>query len=1609
MFSALDGVTAHLPVLPVSSTMKMNISPLIHRAVLLHVAALAVSGAAWAQSEPSQLSPEVAPEIPTLRSPRAEEVGTPSGKGLVPGFAPLPGLPLDTTFDSVCWLPQGPGLTRLGDANIAPDHPTSGCVTCVVPHPTDQNTLYIGTANGGVWKTTNALSTNVRWKPLTDDQLSLSIGGLARDTSDATGNTLVAGFGRRSSFGGRGGAQKGLLRTTDGGTTWTKLGETAMAGRAFVGLAVRGSTFLMAVLSTDNGTLPGLYLTTDTGATFTNISGLGGSGLPAGAVTHLAGDPSNLSRFYVHVASNGVYRSTNSGVTWTNISAGNAAANVASMALAVGNDGTLFAAELAGTSRVYRSTNQGGTWTQMDSVLANTGGNLGGFTVDPVNSNICYLSGLYVRATFPFSGRVVRGNASLAAGSQWASIASTSGLGVGTAPHTDSRVLAFNIGNRLIEGDDGGIYELNIANVGSEGDGAGGGGMWRSLNGDLRVCEMHSVAYDRVSRIFIGGSQDTAFQEQQSPGIPVAGTAGWKNTSNGDGGDAAIDFLTTPGQSIRYGSSQFLAGFFRAIYDANNNQISRAFPATTLTGGGTAIVRGGASNNMPFTTPLAMNAVAGGRLIISGNSNVYESLDQGNTVTQIDTGFGMNQLTKIAYGGKLSGVAVPGVVFYGQGANIRYRTAASGAVTNTIANPGGTVQSIAFDPENWKTAFIVGTTAVYSANDIPANGAAAFTNITGNLTGVGTFHTIDYLTLPGGNAIMVGTDLGAYIMRVASPGVWKTLGDNLPHAPVYDAHFDAAGQVLAVTTLGRGAFLYDFKPTKTTGQYGETFQAYTDGTSVLAPGAGELFSNQLGTTAKVTDANERMLQLTADGTGGTFTAFRLPDLNPGAPITAFSAKWNATIYGDGIFDDLADGFSFNFGPLGTVTGAAFTDGTFANEDGFNAGLTVSVRTYVGATPGYYVRVNGTTVPGGFVSKPSANWGSFDPTRHVFEVDWRIDTGLTLRVDGVPIFTNLATPGYIPAAGHRFVFGARTGGSVEECRLDNIAIISGGVLTPIPAIAPYQFSSDFPGPGQTADKTFDGNAATKWLTLDYTGFIGASFSAAKTVRAYTLTASEDVPARDPAAWDFQTGNDGVLWTQHGAQCAQFFQNRGERRTFVVANPAANSKFRMLISENHEAAEIQLSEFQPWELTPVPPQIIVTNANDSGVGSLRRAVADAAAFTNAVITFAPALSGGTITLASEIVAATPLGATIDASALSAGLTIDGGAGTNRLFAINGGATLNLTALTLTGGDGTGSFANDAGGAIFNAGTLALDRCTLAGNSSTLVGGAINNVATLNLTRCTFANNGSSFGGALSNYSLATLTHCTLAGNSASSNGGGIDNGNGAGIVLTLANSIIAGNTASFGSDINNFNGTVTRVGANLVQGYTGVPATGGGTISNAAPLLAPLDNYGGPTKTRALILNSPARNTSVGSAITSDQRGFPIVSGTPDIGAYEAGTLTNYNAWIWETLPASATNGQHLAVGDYDGDGATNGDEFIALTNPTDVASRFRIVSAVRNAVNLDVTFTSVVGRHYSLEYTSDFASYVIPATGIVGTGSPITIPLGPVTGFPRFFVRARVGP
>ena len=110
-----------------------------------------------------------------------------------------------------------------------------------------------------------------------------------------------------------------------------------------------------------------------------------------------------------------------------------------------------------------------------------------------------------------------------------------------------------------------------------------------------------------------------------------------------------------------------------------------------------------------------------------------------------------------------------------------------------------------------------------------------------------------------------------------------------------------------------------------------------------------------------------------------------------------------------------------------------------------------------------------------------------------------------------------------------------------------------------------------------------------------------------------------------------------------------------------------------------------------------QVTVTNANDSGGGSLRQAITSVP--VGGTINFAAALSGQTISLTSgTLTIAKSL--SIDASSLAGGLTVANN-GSARVFTVNTGHQVAIDRLTITGGG------NGSGGGIHNQATLGLIR--------------------------------------------------------------------------------------------------------------------------------------------------------------------------------------------------------------------------------------------------------------------------------------------------------------
>jgi hypothetical protein len=208
--------------------------------------------------------------------------------------------------------------------------------------------------------------------------------------------------------------------------------------------------------------------------------------------------------------------------------------------------------------------------------------------------------------------------------------------------------------------------------------------------------------------------------------------------------------------------------------------------------------------------------------------------------------------------------------------------------------------------------------------------------------------------------------------------------------------------------------------------------------------------------------------------------------------------------------------------------------------------------------------------------------------------------------------------------------------------------------------------------------------------------------------------------------------------------------------------------------------------------------VTNTNDYGVGSLRRAIEMANNKTGAdTIVFDESLAGKTITLTSGEISITDalniIGFNKDTITISGGWTGAAGTGSKIFYVSDGDYSSNLK-VSMSGLKLTAGYSSGYGGAIYNTENLSLDRLTISDNNASS-GGAIFSNSTLTISNSLISGNvaATDGGGIYSLSSLISLNN-TIAGNSASVGGGLLSYGS-----LQLDNTIIADNNAKTNGDI------------------------------------------------------------------------------------------------------------------------------------------------------------------------------------------------------------------
>jgi hypothetical protein len=235
---------------------------------------------------------------------------------------------LRTADPALPWTSLGPAPLR-GTPPYQQTPPWSGRGTSIAVAPTNDQTAYLGTADGGVWKTTDD---GVHWAPVFDAEPTLAIGAVAVDPANA--NVVYAGTGE-SNWALQGQEillGNGIYRSTDGGSSWTHSSIPFASGYMGGGCAVSSlavdpdatNVVVAAVFcpGTTASCATALIRSTDGGASWALPAGLPCSqGSREDEPPTATFDPAHPSTWYATISATGgdagIWKSTDSGATWT--------------------------------------------------------------------------------------------------------------------------------------------------------------------------------------------------------------------------------------------------------------------------------------------------------------------------------------------------------------------------------------------------------------------------------------------------------------------------------------------------------------------------------------------------------------------------------------------------------------------------------------------------------------------------------------------------------------------------------------------------------------------------------------------------------------------------------------------------------------------------------------------------------------------------------------------------------------------------------------------------------------------------------------------------------------------------------------------------------------------------------------------------------------------------------------------------------------------------------------------------------------------------------------------------------------------------------------------
>lgn len=648
---------------------------------------------------------------------------------------------------AVGWRPLGPtsiphGQTYGSGPLSRPS--VSGRISAVAVDPSNPAHILIGAAGGGVWESRD---TGATWSPRTDNQPALATGALAFDPTKPS--IVYAGTGEGDFYSRLG---VGLLRSTDGGTTWSLHATAPFVGQGFYKIIVDPQDGKRLFAATTGG----LFRSLNGGTTWTRSRAF--ETWDISIRTPGAGSTSATAGLFAACA-DGLFRSVNGGNTWTAVSLPGSSAGFTRMEVsqAPSNAGIVyaFAALGNGTAKLWRRAGFSSSF-----VAVNLPGDLQVgqawydwfLAVAPNNPDVVYLGAINVH-------KGVRG----ASGTfTWTNISARSSA---DSIHPDQHAIAFapNDPNVVYIGNDGGIYRSPDA-----------GATWRSLNLGLNITEFEYLAqHPQHEAWLLGGTQDNGTLRHEGEEV-------WFHVQDGDGGDCGIN-ATTP-------------------YTCFHTFYGMGMERSTSGGGWGSWSWVGPNVPDNYSALFYPPVEARGSIVAQGGETVFVSNNNGNSWFESELP-GAN--------GIATALAIPSAtrIFVGTSAGEVYRIdRVTGAWINGVrlGQPaGGFISDIMADPANpnrmWLTCSTFGAAHVMRSDDAGVN----WTDMTGSLPDI-PFNAIE---LDPANTQIVYSAADVGVFRSADAGAtWAPFNNQLPNAIVADLVFHAPSRLLRCGTKNRGVW-----------------------------------------------------------------------------------------------------------------------------------------------------------------------------------------------------------------------------------------------------------------------------------------------------------------------------------------------------------------------------------------------------------------------------------------------------------------------------------------------------------------------------------------------------------------------------------------------------------------------------------------------------------------------------------------------------------------------------------------------------------------------------------------------------------------------------------